>query len=78
LAAELRKTEKRLTEAGAHPYVGGILANEPPPAGVDAPNFGIGMNDNPEAFRQDGGWNAEYVYTGSYYGPNEGDIEQSP
>jgi hypothetical protein len=80
LAAELRKTEKRLTEAGAFPYVGGILANEGPPPGVDPPNFGVGMNDNPEAFRQDGGWNAEYFYSGAggYYGPNNGDIEQSP
>jgi hypothetical protein len=80
LAAELRKTEKRLTVSGAFPYVGGILTNESPPPGVAPPNFGIGMDDNPEGFRQDGGWNAEYVYSdsGNYYGPNSGDIEESP
>lgn len=75
LADQLRKSEKRLTEAGAAPYVGGILTGEFPPPGVDAPNFGIGMDDNPEAARQAGGWNAEYLYAYSYY---NSDIEQSP
>jgi hypothetical protein len=75
LAKSLRESEKTLRVAGAGPYVGGILRNQAPPPGVEPPEFGIGMNDNPEAMDQSGGWYG----TTSLYGPNEpADIYGSP
>lgn len=72
LAAELRKSEKRLQEAGAFPFVGGIAIDTAPIPGVKEPNFGIGMDDNPEGYPQAGGWDGLVHY------PNTGDIEQYP
>jgi hypothetical protein len=68
LAAELRKTEKQLLASGAAPYVGGVLVGQYPDPAVQEPNFGIGMNDNPEGYPQRGGWD------GLVYGPVPGDI----
>ena len=66
LSAELRKTEKRLLETGANPYVGGILRGDYPDPGIEPPEFGIGMHDNPEAHDQSGGWVGSTAYD-----PNE-------
>lgn len=76
LARNLRESEKALRIAGAGPYVGGILQGEYPPIGVEPPEFGVGMHDNPEAADQSGGWTGN---TPSMYGPNEpADIIGSP
>lgn len=62
LGQQLRATEARLRGIGALPYVGGVKRGEPPPPDVLPPNFGVGMDDNPEAGYQGAGYNGDPDY----------------
>lgn len=59
LAQNLRDAERRERVNGAFPYVGGVLRGEPPSPAVLPPNFGIGMDDNPQAGYQAHGFDGD-------------------